>query len=85
MKRPSIRNFAMAAIISIAAGAASAADPNSTALYGKFQGGGIAENDDSIYFGITARDFDVTIGPAGNGFSVEWTSVIRRRRNKTAT
>ena len=43
----------------------------------KIQGGGIAENDDSIYFGVTARDFDVTIGPAGNGFSVEWTSVIR--------
>ena len=67
----------MAAVISIAAGAVSAADPNITAFYGKFQGGGIAENDDSIYFGVTTRDFDFTIGPAGNGFSVEWTSVIR--------
>ena len=77
MERPSICSFAMAAIIGIAAGAASAAEPNITAFYGKFQGGATAENDASIYFGVTARDFNVTIGPAGNGFSVEWTSVIR--------
>ncbi|MAJ92842.1 MAG: hypothetical protein CMM63_04950 [Rhodospirillaceae bacterium] len=64
-------------VFSIAADAASAADLNIKASYGKVQGGGITENDDSIYFGVTARDFDFTIGPAGNGFYVEWTSVIR--------
>ena len=46
-------------------------------FYGKFSGGGVAENEDSIYFAVTARDFDVVIGPAAGGFKVSWTSVIR--------
>ena len=47
------------------------------AFYGHFQGSGIAENDDSLYFGVTVRDLDVRIGPEAGGFFVEWTSVIR--------
>jgi hypothetical protein len=47
------------------------------AFYGRFQGSGIAENRDSLYFGVTVRDLDVAIGPDGEGFFVEWTSVIR--------
>ncbi|MGB0630819.1 MAG: hypothetical protein ACPGRZ_08990, partial [Alphaproteobacteria bacterium] len=77
MKRLSICSLAVAVFLFAAGGSATAADLNIKAFYGKFQGGGIAENDDSIYFGVTARDFDVTIEPAGNGFSVTWTSVIR--------
>ena len=46
-------------------------------FYGKFSGGGVAENEDSIYFAVTARDFDVVIGPAERGFKATWTSVIR--------
>ncbi len=46
-------------------------------FFGTFSGGGVAENEDSLYFAVTARDFDVVIGPAGNGFKVTWTSVIR--------
>ena len=50
-------------------------------FFGKFSGGGVAENEDSIYFAVTARDFDVVIGPgpssARGGFTVTWTSVIR--------
>ena len=50
-----------------------------SAFFGKFNGGGVAQNRDSIYFAVTARDFDITIGPApGGGFRVDWTSVIRR-------
>lgn len=48
-----------------------------SAFFGRFQGSGIAENQDSLYFGVTVRDLDVRIGPDGNGFYVEWTSVIR--------
>ena len=46
-------------------------------FYGTFSGGGVAENEDSLYFAVTARDFDVVIAPAGKGFKVTWTSVIR--------
>ena len=46
-------------------------------FYGHFQGSGIAENEDSLYFGVTVRDLDVRIGPEADGFHVEWTSVIR--------
>ncbi len=50
-----------------------------SAFFGKFSGGGVAQNRDSIYFAVTARDFDVTIRPAaGGGFRVDWISVIRR-------
>jgi hypothetical protein len=47
------------------------------AFYGHYQGSGIAENEDSLYFGVTVRDLDVRVGPEGDGFFVEWTSVIR--------
>jgi hypothetical protein len=47
------------------------------AFYGHYQGSGIAENEDSLYFGVTVRDLDVRIGPEADGFYVEWTSVIR--------
>lgn len=78
MKRLNLFGFAVVGIlVLVASGAVQAADLSIKAFYGKFQGGGIAENDDSIYFGVTARDFDVDIQPADNGFSVTWTSVIR--------
>jgi hypothetical protein len=47
------------------------------AFYGHYQGSGIAENEDSLYFGVTVRDLDVRIGPEADGFYVDWTSVIR--------
>lgn len=55
-----------------------AADLPIATFYGKFSGGGIAQNADSQYFALTTRDFDVAIAPAGQGFTVDWTSVIRR-------
>ena len=48
-----------------------------TAFYGHFQGSGVAENSDSLYFGVTVRDLDVRISPEAPGFYVEWISVIR--------
>ncbi len=94
MKRVHFLSFAIAAVLFFAAsGAGQAADLSIKAFYGKFQGGGVAENDDSLYFGVTARDFDVDIQPTDAGFSVTWTSVIRsggtpgqpETRRKTST
>lgn len=51
------------------------------AFFGLFKGIGVSENRDSIYFGVTVRDFDVSIRPAGEGFEVEWTTIIRRGGN----
>ena len=47
------------------------------AFFGSFKGGGVAENRDSIYFGVTVRDLDVTIQPKGQGFKVDWATIIR--------
>jgi len=78
MKRVHIFRSAIAGLLFIAAtGNVQAADLSFKAFFGKFQGGGVAENDDSLYFGVTARDFDVDIQPASSGFSIAWTSVIR--------
>ncbi len=47
-------------------------------FFGHYQGSGVAENQDSLYFGVTVRDLDVRIGAGeGESFTVEWTSVIR--------
>lgn len=46
-------------------------------FFGTFKGSGIAENSDSLYFGVMVRDFDVTISPSSFGFNVAWTAVIR--------
>ncbi len=47
------------------------------AFFGNFRGSGIAENSDSLFFGVTVRDFDVEIGSNSSGFEVKWTAVIR--------
>ena len=61
----------------LAAAPAAAADLSIRAFYGTFSGGAGAEDADSVYFATTARDADVVIEPAGDGFSITWTSVIR--------
>ena len=48
------------------------------AFYGNFQGSGIARTDASDYFGLTLRDFDVTVRPEGAGISISWTTVLRQ-------
>ena len=66
------------------------------AFFGSFAGHGLSDGDDSAYFGVTQRDLDVQISPAGEaGFSVAWTTVLRaggdpkapnvRRRSVTMT
>jgi hypothetical protein len=53
------------------------------AFYGTWTGSGVAENRDSIYFAVTQRDLDVVIKPLDNGFSVTWTTVIRKGGDPT--
>ena len=79
MTRLASRLFAPVLLFaSLAVGApANAQDLAKEAFYGHFQGSGVAENSDSLYFGVTVRDLDVQIGPEAPGFYVEWTSVIR--------
>lgn len=48
------------------------------AFFGSFAGNGLADGDDNAYFGVTQRDLDVKISPAGDGgFTVAWTTVLR--------
>lgn len=58
------------------ANVAVAADASPEAFYGRYQGSGIMQTPSNAYFGFTNRDIDVEIGPADNGFFVEWTTVI---------
>lgn len=59
--------------------AAQAKDLNLAAFFGRWQGTGISETEDSIYFRVTSRDMDVQISPAGEGgFSISWTTVQRQ-------
>jgi len=54
-----------------------AADIGIEAFRGHFVGAGISRTEASDYFGLTVRDFDITIVPAGDGFSISWTTVLR--------
>lgn len=48
------------------------------AFFGSFAGNGVAEGADAAYFGVTQRDLDVKISPAGDGgFTIAWTTVLR--------
>ena len=67
----------LAAAVFLLPGSGSAQDLPLSAFFGNFSGSGLAENSDSLYFGVTVRDLDVGIGPEDSGFFVEWTSVIR--------
>lgn len=57
---------------------AGAKDLSIKAFYGAYSGSGIANTKDSLYFGITMRDLDVAIRPQGQGFRVQWTTVLRQ-------
>jgi len=61
-----------------APGAKAAEQLSIEAFYGNFQGSGIARTDASDYFGLTSRNFDVTIRPEGTGISIAWTTVLRQ-------
>jgi hypothetical protein len=61
------------------AGSVAAKDAAIEAFYGRWQGTGISESELSVYFKLTARDLDVVVKPAGNGFQVAWTTVQREK------
>lgn len=47
-------------------------------FYGVFEGSGISENADSLYFAVSVRDMNVTIRPADNGaFTLSWVTITR--------
>lgn len=94
---------ALALVLILLLGATAPADAQNrprpvtpAAFHGSWSGQGVASNEDSLYFGVTARDIDVVIRAAdGGGFTMQWTSVIRqggdpknpdvRRRTTTRT
>lgn len=47
------------------------------AFFGRWEGSGIAEDPDNLFFSMTARDLDVRIEPQGDGFTITWTTLIR--------
>ncbi len=49
-------------------------------FFGHFEGSGISENADSIYFAVSVRDLNIKISPAANGgFTLDWTTVTREK------
>ena len=80
MSRLSLIAAVIAAFISISflAAPASAQNISVAAFKGSWSGSAVANNRDSLYFGVTIRDLNVTITPVANGFKIGWTTVIRR-------
>lgn len=70
MKHLSLRLLAPIFALTLLVGTttAKAQDLSIEAFYGHFQGSGVAENSDSLYFGVTVRDLDVRITPERTRF-----------------
>lgn len=56
---------------------AEAQDARLSEFSGTYQGSGVAEGRDNVYFTIVARDLDVTIKPRDGGFDVTWTTITQ--------
>ncbi len=65
-------------IVGAARPAGAEQDVSIKAFFGRWGGSAIAKNRDSLYFGVTIRDLDVTITGAPDGFNISWTTVFRR-------
>jgi len=77
MKRIGLVVLAIAVWLGLAA-TASAQDISIKAFQGTWGGSAVANNRDSLYFGVTIRDLGVTVKPTATGFDISWTTVIRR-------
>ena len=77
MKRLIGLGLGLLAAAAVSAGHASAENIKLAGFFGNFKGNGVTETRDSIYFGVTVRDLDVKIEPSGDGFAIQWTTVIR--------
>jgi hypothetical protein len=56
---------------------AQAQDAKIAEFSGTYQGSGVAEGRDNVYFTIVARDLDVTVKPTDGGFDVTWTTITQ--------
>lgn len=54
---------------------AQAQDARLSEFAGTYQGSGVAEGRDNVYFTVTARDLDVTVKPKDGGFDITWTTI----------
>jgi len=77
VKRAMLGGVLAAAVLIGMALPSAAKDLSIKAFAGTWSGSGLARNDESDYFGLTIRDLDVSIQPAGQGFVLGWTTVLR--------
>ncbi len=64
------------AVLAAPGDAEAADDITFDAFYGKWKGNAIAEEPPGAFLGFTSRDLDIVIGPKGNGFNLNWTTII---------
>ncbi len=62
---------------------AMAKDASINAFFGQWRGNALSESDGSVYFQVTARDLDVQVAGADNGFTITW-NTIQRQKGSTA-
>ncbi len=64
------------AVLAAPGGAKAADDITFDAFYGRWKGNAVAEEPPGSFLGFTSRDLDIVIGPKGNGFNLNWTTII---------
>ena len=67
--------FGLAAL-TVPGGAKAVDDITFDAFYGKWKGNAVAEEPPGSFLGFTSRDLYIVIGPKGNGFNLNWTTII---------
>jgi len=64
--------------------AAQAQTVDMNAFFGRFEGMGVAEDAESIYFETTVRELAVEIRPSGNGFQIYWSTQFKKGGDPSA-
>ena len=76
--RQSVLVILLATIMGSVAAVAETAD-DMARFFGVWHGTAVAENPQSEFFPVSAREFDVTVRPAEGGFSLTWGATLRGR------
>lgn len=82
-----MRNMVIAAAVAGlalagAGGQASAAEREIAGFFGHYGGSALAKTEESDFLGFEARDLDIIIAAAEDGFVISWTTIKRRGPDK---
>jgi hypothetical protein len=83
IRMPQLKRMAVAVLLALTCSSVAwAEDVQISAFFGRYEGTGITEKLEGVYYGIAAPDLNIEIGLAANGFYLQWTRVDRASQDR---